>query len=387
MGLLLPLVLCTLAACCRARSPPMPPMPPLPLSVLPRGCNDSDVLTAADFALQDINRDRKDGYMLRLNRVSDVREHRQVDLGSLFYLTLDVLETGCHVLTRKAWKDCEMRELHRSVYGQCKAIFYVNMPARILYLPAYNCTLRPVSQRRIHSMCPDCPTATDLSNPKVLEAALESLAKYNSESTSKQYSLVQVTHASSQWVFGPSYFVEYLIRELPCTKSQASSCALQPHDSEPVGLCKGSVTKREIEKFVSVTCDFFERQVPAPGGEDPAVNQGPAHLPGLEESQQKIVCPSPNLPPKAVPKGSVLYLPDLVDEKQPEDAEENSPVEAFPVKLDLTTNPRGESLDVSFLFLGPGEEKLVVLPFPKEAQRSAECPGPAQQDNTLILPP
>lgn len=49
-------------------------------------------------------------------------------------------------------------------------------------------------------MCPDCPSpsATDLSDPSVLEAALESLAKYNSESTSKQYSLVQVIQASSQ---------------------------------------------------------------------------------------------------------------------------------------------------------------------------------------------
>ncbi|XP_021548075.1 fetuin-B isoform X3 [Neomonachus schauinslandi] len=318
MGLLLPLVLCTLAACCRARSPPMPPPP---LLVLPRGCNDSDVLTFAGFALQDINRDRKDGYILGLNRVSDVHEHRQA-----------------------------------------------------------------ISQRKIYRICPDCPRAIDLSDPKVLEVALESLAKYNSESTSKQYSLVQVTQASSQWMAGFSYFVEYLIRESPCTKSQASSCALQLHDSEPVGLCKGSVTSGVMEKFVSVTCDFFEQQVPAPGGEDPAVNQGPAHLPGLEESQQKIVSPTPNLPPKAVPKGSVQYLPDLDDEK-PEDAEENSPVEAFPVKLDLTTNPWGESLDVSFLFLGPVEEKLVVLPFPKKAQHSAECPGPAQQDNTLILPP
>uniref|UniRef100_G1L2H0 Fetuin B n=1 Tax=Ailuropoda melanoleuca TaxID=9646 RepID=G1L2H0_AILME len=358
MGLLLPLVLCTLAACCGARSPTAPP---LPSPVRPRGCNDSDVLTAAGFALQDINRDRKDGYVLSLNRVSDVHEHRQVGLGSLFYLTLDVLETDCHVLSRKAWKDCGVRHLHRSVYGQCKALFYVNKPARVVYLPAYNCTLRPVSRRRIHRMCPDCPSpsATDLSDPSVREAALESLAKYNSESTSKQYSLVQVIQASSQWVVGPSYFVEYLIKESPCTKSQASSCALQPPDSE----------------------------VPAPGGEDPTANQDPAHLPGVEESQQKIVAPTPNSPPKAVPKGSVQCLPDLDDEKKPEDAQENSPVEAFPVKLDLTTDPRGESLDVSFLFLGPMEEKLLVLPFPKEEQRSAKCPGPAQQNNPLILPP
>lgn len=327
--------------------------------------------------------------MLSLNRVSDAREHRQADLGSLFYLTLDVLETDCHVLTRKAWKDCGVRDLHRSVYGQCKAIYYVNRPARILYLSAYNCTLRPVSRRKIHTMCPDCPSpsAIDSSDPKVLEAALESLAKYNRESPSKQYSLVRVIQASSQWVVGPAYFVEYLIRESPCTKSQASTCALQPPDSEPVGLCKGSLTQTPTEKFVSVTCAFFEQQAPGPGGEDAAANQGRAHLPGVAESQQRVVDPTPSSPPKAVPKGSVQYLPDLDDEKKPEGADENSPVEAFPVKLDLTTNSWGESLDVSFLFIRPMEQKLLVLPFPGAERRSAECPGPAQKGNPLILPP
>ena len=80
MGLLLPLVLCALATGCRATSVPLTP-PPFPF--LPRGCNDSDVLTAAGFALQDINRDRKDGYVLSLNRVNDAREHRQASDGPL----------------------------------------------------------------------------------------------------------------------------------------------------------------------------------------------------------------------------------------------------------------------------------------------------------------
>ncbi|GAB5576585.1 fetuin-B isoform X2 [Prionailurus iriomotensis] len=395
MGLLLPVVLCALAACCGATSPPLPPLrfwPPIA-----RGCNDSGILELAGFALQDINRDRKDGYVLSLNRVSDVREHRQVNsLGSLFYFTLDVLETDCHVLSRKAWKDCGVRTLHESVYGQCKALFYVNRPGRVLYVLAYNCTLRPVSRRSIHTMCPDCPSPFKLSNPKVLETAAESLAKYNKESASKQYSLFQVTRASGQWVFGFAFFVEYLIKESPCTKHQASSCALQPPDSVPVGLCKGTLTERELKKFVSVTCDFFEPQtpsetgtsqlrwlrllnteiqwisdteiqypeepspelqVPTPGGENPAANQGPADLPTVEESQQKIIAPT-NSPSKAVPKGSVQYLPDLDDEKKPEDAQENSPVEAFPVQLELTTDPLGESLDVSFLFLDPEEKKV-----------------------------
>lgn len=47
-------------------------------------------------------------------------------------------------------------------------------------------------------MCPDCPGPVDLSDPRVLEAATESLAKFNSESPSKQYSLVKVTRATSQ---------------------------------------------------------------------------------------------------------------------------------------------------------------------------------------------
>ncbi|XP_012498080.1 PREDICTED: fetuin-B-like [Propithecus coquereli] len=384
MGLLLPLGLCTLALCCGAVSLPQQALGPSPL--LSRGCNDSGVLAVTGFALQDINRDRKDGYVLSLNRVHNAWEHRQDDLGSLFYLTLDVLETDCHVLSKKAWKDCRVRSLHGSVYGQCKVMFYINKPHRVLYSPAYNCTLRPVSQEKIHSMCPDCPgpRPTDSSDPRVLEAATESLAKYN-ENTLKQYSLLKVTRASSQWVVGPSYFVEYLVKESPCTTSQAGSCSLQSSDSAPIGLCTGSLVQTDEGKFVSVTCDFFETQAPSPGGENSSVNKGPVSLPKVQEPQGKNTSLTVS-PYKAGPRGSVQYLPDL-DSEKPNNSQEKDPHEAFPVQLDLTTNPGGETLDVSFLFLRPVEEKLVVLPFPREEQRSAECPGPAQQASALVLPP
>ncbi|XP_061049278.1 fetuin-B isoform X2 [Eubalaena glacialis] len=347
MSLLLPLALCTLAACCGAAPPPQPAPSPSPLLSL--ACNSSYVLDIANFVLQDINRDRKDGYVLSLNRVSDAREHRQ------------------------------------EVYGQCKAIFYINKARRIFYLPAYNCTLRPVSRSEISMMCPDCPSSSpyDLSDPRFLETATESLAKYNNKSPSKQYSLVKITKTSSQWVFGPAYFVEYLIKE-SCTKSQASSCALQPPNSVPVGICHGSLREQDSEKSVSVTCDFFKSQAPTPRGENSTVDQRPVNLSRVEEPQQKNTAPT-NSSAKAVPKGSVQYLPDL--DNKPKGSQGMGPVEAFPVQLDLTTDPQGEPLDVSFLFLEPMEEKLVVLPFPSKEQRSAECPGPAQKDNPLILPP
>lgn len=223
MGLLRLLVLCVLATCCRAVSPPgkvFKPSSPL----VSRGCNDSDVLAVAGFALQNVNKDRKDGYVLTLNRVNDVWEHRQASdrqspfwdrhldrpqrwvrgmgthswqvlfkldtlsrmfcppmillsetsalsgppltakfirhlhkphilwlspksgavlsslhgflfhvgcgvslhpfpqdgLGSLFYLTLDVLETDCHVLSKKTGKECRARFFHESVSTCCQ---------------------------------------------------------------------------------------------------------------------------------------------------------------------------------------------------------------------------------------------------------------------------
>ncbi|XP_005675217.2 PREDICTED: fetuin-B [Capra hircus] len=387
MSVLLLLVLCTLAMGCGAASPPQPASRPSPLLSL--DCNSSYVLDIANDILQDINRDRKDGYMLSLNRVSDAREHRQeAGLGSLFYFTLDVLETGCHVLSRTSWKNCGVRIFHESVYGQCKAIFYINKEKRIFYLPAYNCTLRPVSRSAIIMMCPDCPSTSpyDLSNPRYMETATESLAKYNSRSPSKQYSVVKITKTFSQWVFGPAYFVEYLIKESPCTKSQGSSCALESPDSVPVGICHGSLSESQGNpgKTISVTCSFFNSQAPTPRGENAAVNQRPANPSKAEEPQQQNTA-STNSPAKAVPKGSVQYLPDW--DTKSEGSQEKDPVETFPVQLDLTTSPQGEPLDVSFLFLEPMEVKLVVLPFPSKEKRSAECPGPAQKNNPLILPP
>lgn len=380
MGVLRLLVLCTLAACCVARSPPGPPPPAPPVSPLhPLGCNDSEVLAVAGFALQNINRVQKDGYMLSLNRVHDVRVHRQEDMGSLFYLTLDVLETGCHVLSKKALKDCGPRIFYETVHGQCKAMFHVNKPRRVLYLPAYNCTLRPVSHSS--TRCPDCPIRVDVSDPSALEAATESLAKFNSENPSKQYALVKVTKARAQWVVGPSYFVEYLIKESPCTQSQ-DSCSLQPSDSEPVGLCQGSLIKspgsppliQRFKKTVTVKCEFFESQDQVPGGENPAVTQGAKKLP----PENTAPTSSPSI---TAPRGSIQHLP----EEKPEDSKGDSPEETFPVQLDLTTNPQGDTLDVSFLYMEPEEKRLVVLPFPGKEQRSNECPGPEMGKSPLVF--
>ncbi|XP_006884229.1 PREDICTED: fetuin-B [Elephantulus edwardii] len=374
MSLLLPLVLCVLATDTGAMI--LFEETSKPFTLVPQGCNDSHVLDFADFALGLINRDQQDGYILNLNRVKEAWQYRQDTqnfTGSLFYFTLDVLETYCHALSQKIfWNECYLRDRHESVYGQCKIMFYVSKPERILHVLAYNCTLRPVSRRQIHMICPDCPSPTNLSDPNVLEAATESLAKFNRESPSKQYSLVKVTRASSQWVFGPGYFVEYLVEESPCNKSQADSCPLQPSNSVPVGLCKGSLSRRETEKFISVACDFF-----SPQALDYAASQRAAKE--ARENETASINPESNIIP-----GLIQRLPDLDDEKC-EDSK-GKPSQGFSVELDLTTNPEGEVLDISYLF-DKTPKKLLVLPFPKGEEYSDECPGPARDDSPLVLTP
>ena len=130
-------------------------------------------------------------------------------------------------------------------------------------------------------------------------------------------------------------------------------------------------------RLLHLTTLLFQAQVP--GGENPAVTQGPQKLP------QKNTAPTSS-PSVTAPRGSIQHLPELDDEK-PEESKGGSPEEAFPVQLDLTTNPQGDTLDVSFLYLEPGDKKLVVLPFPGKEQRSAECPGPEKENNPLVLPP
>ncbi|XP_031813387.1 fetuin-B [Sarcophilus harrisii] len=356
-------------------SPPDQVQQPHPLLLEP-SCNDSRVLSVAGLALEKINEDRKEGYVFRLNRVADVLEHHQEGSGSVYYLTLDVLEMNCHVLNKKHWKDCEVRQLHDSIYGRCKVIFYVNLPRRILYLAAYNCTVRPVSGREIATLCPDCPVLlpNNISDPRIFQTVSESLEKINKEiGVGKKFHLFKVTEVHTQWVVGPSYTVEFLVTESPCTKSLPEKCLPPPADAQPVGICKGSLSRDRMKKYIAGTCEFFQSQPTLAPESHPPEHQVPQQL------------ASTTAPPLEGPKGSVQFLPDPSIGKIEDDLEQTPPL-TFPAHVSLTTHPLGEVLQLPSHFLLDKEELPIVLPFPEES-RSNECPGPAEHSNSLILPP
>uniref|UniRef100_A0A8C6XQD1 Histidine-rich glycoprotein n=1 Tax=Naja naja TaxID=35670 RepID=A0A8C6XQD1_NAJNA len=72
----------------------------------------------AGLALNLINKHRKEGYIFALFRVADAHVQHLVTArrggilpknASIAYLTLDVLETQCPVISRKHWSSCEHR--------------------------------------------------------------------------------------------------------------------------------------------------------------------------------------------------------------------------------------------------------------------------------------
>ncbi|XP_054840035.1 fetuin-B-like [Eublepharis macularius] len=280
-------ILCSLAVSPPRREPPPPP----PDRLLSPSCNSSAVKIAADLALEKLNADRREGYVLGLQRIFDVHQLRWQSTGDVFYLTLDVLETNCHILTRKSWKDCKFRPPHETVYGQCKVTFYINKPWRILHLYNYDCVLRPLPASAITKFCPDCPIPLDPSEPRYQEVATLSLAKFNAESNHVHYFNVRnVTKARSQWVVGPSDFVEYIIQETSCSKSKAvtdlSNCPFLPDETAEVGVCRGSVIDSQIErkKLTSAECEIFHKQPQVTEGEQPGKRKG-GHRDGGESHE------------------------------------------------------------------------------------------------------
>uniref|UniRef100_A0A669PY08 Fetuin B n=1 Tax=Phasianus colchicus TaxID=9054 RepID=A0A669PY08_PHACC len=218
MLLLMSVLFGTQALCSWAATPPARELPGVLLSPT---CHDAAVEEAADLALRQINADRTEGYILSLYRILSVREHPQEITGSVFYLILDVVDTECHVLSKQLWKKCTVRPAHTSVYGQCKAIIYINQPRKIAHLNTYECNLQPVPPGYIWEVCPDCPLDGCPTEPKYLETAVKSLAKFNEESEQTHYfSVLNVTRASMQWVIGPAHFVEFVIQETSCLKGE-----------------------------------------------------------------------------------------------------------------------------------------------------------------------
>ncbi|KAJ4943445.1 hypothetical protein JOQ06_005946 [Pogonophryne albipinna] len=247
----------------------------------PPGCINPETVRVAEEALEQINQDRTNGYILSLNRLYDLNQTPEKEKGvSLYKLTIDVMETKCHITSRKPWKQCEVRDISDvPVYGECELSATFDAEVK---LQSYSCAIRKVPPTAVVSVCPDCPTADNLNEPVVKDTANLSLQRFNEESSLANYfTLENITRASSQWVVGPAYFVEFTIVETVCSKttdaSELGHCPPMDCQFAHRGFCLGSHLDHEEQfefrlsggkknssfknrKPVDVTCEIYEPQ-------------------------------------------------------------------------------------------------------------------------------
>ncbi|XP_049578088.1 fetuin B [Syngnathus scovelli] len=227
-------------------------------------CEDAVALGAAKEALSKINQERQEGYILSLLRLSNAHSTKHGETGIVFYLTLDVVETNCSVLSRKDWKDCEARPTEQTpVYGQCNAAIYMNRVHRVVRLYKYNCIIRPVPAERVNRLCPDCSTYVDFDNAEVQKTVSESLKKFNNKSgLANQFALLNISRATSGMAMEMYYHVEYSIQETTCPnnkETKTDNCPLMQCEFSHKGFCKASHFHSPAgDGEVSVECEIYE---------------------------------------------------------------------------------------------------------------------------------
>jgi len=236
-----------------------------PAAMTPGSCKDPHALGAAKQALAKINQDRREGYVFGLHRLSNVHMARHGETGVVYYLTLDVVETNCSVLSRRSAAQCETRQLAATPkYGQCKAAIYMNLVHRVVRLYKYDCVVRPVSASKVHRVCPDCPSHVSFDNEQIQRTVTQSLAKFNQENQlANHFALLSITRATSSMGVGMIYNVEYTIQETTCTKSAegvvAVKCPVMKCEFAHKGFCKASFVNSPVADFhMSVDCEIYE---------------------------------------------------------------------------------------------------------------------------------
>ncbi|KAB5559232.1 hypothetical protein PHYPO_G00026610 [Pangasianodon hypophthalmus] len=238
-----------------------------PVGVLPpSSCNDATTAFVAGEAIDKINQDRTTGYVFSLERVSNVHQTRHGETGVVFYLTIDILETKCHVLSKKSYKECETWSFGENpVYGQCKAVMYVNKPQRVSRLYKYSCTIRPVSASKIGKMCPDCPILISLDNKEVEKTMKMGLEKFNKESALPNYfAPLNITRAIAQLGLITMYNVEFTIQETVCSNktdiSEASKCDIMTCEFAHKGFCRATYSRSSGDELIESKCEIYEPQ-------------------------------------------------------------------------------------------------------------------------------
>ncbi|XP_062439014.1 histidine-rich glycoprotein [Rhea pennata] len=230
-------------------------------SITPADCDTIE--TDAGVALDLVNRHRRDGYVFGLFRVVDAYE-QHTGYSSIFYLTLDVLETECSVLSGRHWESCKYSDAHSLVFGQCKIITYTSQLLKKSHqLYGFNCTVSPVPPDLLE--CKDCPVKVEVLEvtEQHKDIAAKALEKYNNEGNHTNYFNVDKVEKILK-VTGPSegHILGFSIKETNCSKSVQHTkmqleCDFLDDWHAQVGFCKATISVTEESNGTDINCELY----------------------------------------------------------------------------------------------------------------------------------
>ncbi|XP_010283731.1 PREDICTED: histidine-rich glycoprotein [Phaethon lepturus] len=230
-------------------------------SITSADCNTIE--TDAGVALDLVNRHCRDGYVFGLFRVADAHELHLGNL-SVLYLTLDVLETECSVLSRRHWESCEYSDIYSMDFGQCKIVTYISQLLKKPQLYGFNCTLSPVPPDLLE--CKDCPVKVEILEvtKQHKNIAAKTLEKFNSEGNHTNYfdvdkveKILKLTASHEGHILG------FSVKETNCSKStqqadQALECDFLDDWHAHMGFCKASIISDPDEPDrTDISCEIY----------------------------------------------------------------------------------------------------------------------------------
>ncbi|XP_066049612.1 histidine-rich glycoprotein [Chamaea fasciata] len=229
--------------------------------ITPADCNNIE--TDAGVALDLVNRHRRDGYVFGLFRVADAHE-LQLGNSTVLYLTLDVLETECPVLSRRHWESCEYSDTYPMDFGQCKIITYTNHLLKKPQLYGFNCTLSPVPPDLVE--CKDCPVKLEALEvtEQHKDIAEKALKKFNSEGNhTNNFAVDKVERVIKMTASREGHILGFSIKETNCSKSmqetdQALECDFLHDWHAHTGFCKARIISDADEADgTDISCEIY----------------------------------------------------------------------------------------------------------------------------------
>ncbi|KAM7410665.1 hypothetical protein PAMA_001888 [Pampus argenteus] len=256
------------------------------------------------LAVQHINSHHDHGYKFRLNRTisaaaaGDIRQCTAT-------VKVELLETKCHVVDPKHFKDCEIREdFDREVMATCNVEMTLSDNEAKIW--KHECSTRQVkTDVEMSTICPDCSKLIPLHSPTSVKIVDETVKDVNKNISNQHYYILhEVGRMKSGYMMmtGMFYYGEIVLVETHCpmgSRIVPEACIPLCPERAHHALCQ--TTYSDTAGLMSVDCEYY------PPLNTTALSPGETE-PVCRHSQRPHLCPPPHAgphgpPPHAGPHG------------------------------------------------------------------------------------